>query len=751
MGRANVLAIMQKLFDGGTFQPSPALDCLRRSPLDSYAAKYACSGRRHLRWSPSAPLLPSMSAAGVSTLWFIGDSVLMQVAFMAACRARAESTSSHEAWAWARPHWAWLRNDKAAGGINCAGDPHHNRRVCFLTAVGHSGSPTIAQTISILMRKQLTARGDVAIVTPGAWRVDNASQHVTITSELLSLITSAQPTLPTIIYHEPLAAHFPTVDGWWQPGLGPSVQCAPLAHRTPPPAIAAVADLLRAARAVGSLDTRLAVMQGAWQWSAEYTDAHPGPQPDRGTSDCTHYCLSSGVADALVTAVAHQLHTLANSSTRAGRGGNDHGQEHDGRRLQEHKVHNFGLRGRTSGGHELGPVRGHDEEHGEQGGRQLRVHSTSGQRGGRRLRAIETAEGLGAPLLGLAPGSTATGGGSGYDSAVPSPSRAMFLTPGARAEWRDMDSSSKWAAPSQLPNESTIVTPRGGAPQLALCLFGVAGVVQGKAAQQLGLSTRAVFAAADSHIAHVLEPAERRGWHTSVFAHSWAGNSSRISAAVEFAYGARLAGAMHEPFGRYTSERVTSMLLSITASLRLARSHAATILAKPYDLVVLARHDVYFFRDLTINGIDPNAFTTAAWCSWLDSEQRTPGRCGSLSHDPDVDGVLDLFFIGGQACASPAISHRPPPSPAISRHLPPSPAISHMCSPAPLEPSLPSVCMSVCRCCLSMPSARCSSLACSAFSGTTPLISSPIASRLQEASPDISTARWPTLSSRAIS
>jgi hypothetical protein len=175
-------------------------------------------------------------------------------------------------------------------------------------------------------------------------------------------------------------------------------------------------------------------------------------------------------------------------------------------------------------------------------------------------------------------------------------------------------------------------------------------VQHGKAALQHGLSVRAVFAAADSHVRQVLEPVEARGWSVSVFAHSWAGNGSKIALAVDRVYGSRFAGSKHERFGLYTMERVTSMLLSITTSLRLARSHASRLLHAPFHLVLLARHDLYFFQTLELEAVDPAAVTTPAWCGWQVSKEDSEGRgkgCAKLMPNAE-DGILDLFFLGGQ-------------------------------------------------------------------------------------------------------
>ena len=251
---------------------------------------------------------------------------------------------------------------------------------------------------------------------------------------------------------------------------------------------------------------------------------------------------------------------------------------------------------------------------------------------GRQLRATDSIAALGAPLLGLIP------------SAGSSPSeKARFITNG-HSRWLTVDRVAAWRAGARSSAQAP-TTQR----QLAFCLFGVAGVEHGKA-ELRQLSVKAVFAAADSHVRHVLEPIEQQGWSSVVFAHSWAGNGTKIALAVDMAYGNRMAASRHEMFGLYTSERVTSMLLSITTSLRLARNHAARLLHRPFDLVMLARHDVYFFRPLELGQIDSSTFMTAPWCVWQNGVQqgKPPGRCGELQLDPDVHGVLDLFFLGGQ-------------------------------------------------------------------------------------------------------
>ena len=554
--------------------PSSCLSTSRQGTLSAferYATKYACNGRQRKQWLPAAPcdapneLLPALRSNNIRTLWFLGDSVLMQMAFAAGCRARhAESGVGSSTWS--RPSWAFFNNEKAAGGINCVGDAQQQHRVCFLTTVGHHGSPTITQALKSLIALKQTRATDVAVVTPGAWRVENASRHRELVAELVSLVESSPSTLPRVVYQEPLAAHFPTAGGWWKPGLGEHARCSPLSSQRPPPAIRAVADVLEQAALPPS---RLAVLH-SWAWSAGLSDMHMGVVPGKAL-DCTHYCLSGGVADGLLDALMHLLQQKA-SSESAGVGA------------------------------PIAP--------------------------GRRLKAMDSMDALGAPLVGVVPSATSAG----------APRIARFTSPDGHSSNIDMDHGMHIA---KQPKVQVALRPR----RLALCLFGVAGVQHGKAALQHGLSTRAVFAAADSHVRQVLEPAEARGWSTSVFAHSWAGNGSRIALAVDSAYGSRFAGSRHDRFGLYTMERVTSMLLSITTSLRLARSHASRLLHAPFHLVLLARHDVYFFQPLDLEAVDPAVFTTPAWCAWVKEEGKTD--CGKLTADSE-EGVLDLFFMGGQ-------------------------------------------------------------------------------------------------------
>jgi hypothetical protein len=558
------------------------------------------------------PLEEVAAAAGARTLWFIGDSVLAQVAFVAGCRVVRRDR-------WSRPHWAFVRNTKAAGGTNClagAGGAGGLRRICEVRAVGHEHAtnelPTAAMALRSLAERSLTSSSDVAVVTTGALQAENASHHLTFVRELAELAATATPHLPRLVYVEPLAAHFETVDGYWRADLM-ATACVPLRRTSLPPALEMARSLLDGAALPAS---RFVRVPHVWEWSAPLAAAHVGYRAASGLTDCTHYCLGSGVAGAVLDAIAGAVldkwggtaarppagdrtmgHVIGHAPQRIASGGAAAGPRGSGGTAA-------GPRG--SGGTAAGP-------RGRRGARRDAPQLTKGEHTGGAAtepsdvggdgRSIDALEGLGAPLLGVLPS-------------------ADLMLPAARLPpSRARPSAGPWAKPPPPgPRWRPTALGRAGQKRLAVCMFGVAGVREGKAGRQSGLSTLAVYGAVESHITHVLEPAEARGaFSASVFAHSWAGPGSKIAAAVDHAYGARwLVASSHEHM--LTNERVASMLLSATASLRLARDHSAHAIHAPYDLTLLMRHDVYFFRHLPLTAVQPHAVTLTAWCAWNTSQ-----------------------------------------------------------------------------------------------------------------------------------
>ena len=313
----------------GTWQvdTAPAACDAGHSAFDVYSAMYRCPLRARRRWVATCDheavhdrgsLVKAMAAAGVDTLWFVGESMLSQVAFAAACRARVAGNGL--GWHWERPSWAFTTSAQG-GGAHCANSSTDvsgsRRRICFLTA-GAGSSLTTAQALRVLASRRLSRITDVAVVKPGAYQVENASRHAALAAELVDLLRAPPERLPRVLFLEAPASHFGTRDGWWQPHLKED-HCWPLPPHPPLPAAFAVSSsVLRAARLPPS---RFVHVDGVWRFSVALVDAHPGlvnrtnaggrsvesRRAVRQVLDCTHFCLESGVSDALVDAVEAQL------------------------------------------------------------------------------------------------------------------------------------------------------------------------------------------------------------------------------------------------------------------------------------------------------------------------------------------------------------------------------------------------------------------------------------------------------------
>ena len=175
--------------------------------------------------------------------------------------------------------------------------------------------------------------------------------------------------------------------------------------------------------------------------------------------------------------------------------------------------------------------------------------------------------------------------------------------------------------------------------------------------RELKLSSDSILQSADTHIRHLLRPAEEAGWSTAIFAHSWSGGDAALQRAIGQAYGDRLLAARHDRLGELTMERVSSLVLSVVGSLELARAHAARG-GFAYDLIFAARHDLFLHERINLSRVDPAALTTALWCRHPAGEDKVAtygtgaldrdNSCGALSLPAYSFGVADYFFIGGQ-------------------------------------------------------------------------------------------------------
>jgi hypothetical protein len=174
---------------------------------------------------------------------------------------------------------------------------------------------------------------------------------------------------------------------------------------------------------------------------------------------------------------------------------------------------------------------------------------------------------------------------------------------------------------------------------VALCLFGVPGVAQGKAGL-LHTSTAALSGAAQSHVSFLARSVEDQGSVFSIYSHSW-----NVSAVVDVpailatTYGRRLRQILHQRLE--VLNHVTSIVRSMTRSLLLARDDAADKL-EHHDIILLMRHATYWVQPLDLC-LDPTVLTVATWVQAGSKETSTPTPC---VEPHSLDGVADLWFAG---------------------------------------------------------------------------------------------------------
>ena len=270
------------------------------------------------------PLQHALSAAN-ATLWLLGDSIMSHTAMVAACtgsRASPDVAAGKSANRWhfvpkwrrsfyGGEKWAWRR--QGGHGIehvttSCS---DFGGRVCYVAAGTLRGRapPTVFSALTRLFALDVIAPEDIIVVNEGAWfyaQDSNSSdavpplahkvtEHV---GELLAVLANrtalahrSNATMPRIIWRETFAQHFATHDGLY---LNPKTASTPatcVAVAKKPRVIADLADTLRASSDfLGFLPT--------WRLTQTLEDEH---------TDCTHYCLDSGVHDAVLDAVAFEL------------------------------------------------------------------------------------------------------------------------------------------------------------------------------------------------------------------------------------------------------------------------------------------------------------------------------------------------------------------------------------------------------------------------------------------------------------
>ena len=157
-----------------------------------------------------------------------------------------------------------------------------------------------------------TTANDVAIVNTGAWymghgeRADTA--HLQEVQGFAALMSRKLPRMPRVIWRETYASHFDSTDGVFQStaltrsGIRPT--CTEWNGWEKPRVLQRVHRLLRASEGVELLPL--------WEATRDLAALHA--QTDAlhyntgDAADCLHFCLFSGIEDAVMDAVAETLH-----------------------------------------------------------------------------------------------------------------------------------------------------------------------------------------------------------------------------------------------------------------------------------------------------------------------------------------------------------------------------------------------------------------------------------------------------------
>lgn len=236
------------------------------------------------------------------------------------------------------------------------------------------------------------------------------------------------------------------------------------------------------------------------------------------------------------------------------------------------------------------------------------------------------------------------------------------------------NSTAEWLT-HHIPANLTKPKPMHVVRVFKLCLFGVPGVRRGKAgsAERFSNKTRspakitqndiAAREAAENTLRFIVDPAERAGVMVEVYVHAWlsAGSTSSIALAIDSTFSWRLRRSLYEPYRKDKSHHVLSMLESIRMVLQAASPLA---LDTPFtELVLLMRHDCYWFREVDILGslsFEPEGVLyTALWCEsellpWCQRIRRHHRNHGmgnaTVACAPlvltEYRGVTDYFMLG---------------------------------------------------------------------------------------------------------
>jgi hypothetical protein len=323
------------------------------SAFESGGIRHACTLQQQDRPPQAAPneslgrllqarlaYLLALAAESTRTIWFLGDSVTLAQAFLLSCRMSklcSFGLSFHDGSTsmWHRPGWMWRednRDTKNGRSAHCSlfliraaraptqtqeANLSSTMRLCYIPAGPRASfTETVAGALERLAHLNQTSSQDIAVLNDGSWYLNQngaADQaHLQAVREVVELFNRwrSQEQLPTLIWRETLATHFPSSQGLYKPpGWPVKENCMPLSSFSPPQVLANVSQLIIAAK--------LRFVH-AWHKTRPLHAHHDRKAIVAKSLDCLHYCLFTGGSDGVLEETVKEIvRAWSTSSKRA--------------------------------------------------------------------------------------------------------------------------------------------------------------------------------------------------------------------------------------------------------------------------------------------------------------------------------------------------------------------------------------------------------------------------------------------------
>jgi hypothetical protein len=196
-------------------------------------------------------------------------------------------------------------------------------------------------------------------------------------------------------------------------------------------------------------------------------------------------------------------------------------------------------------------------------------------------------------------------------------------------------------------------------PRIALCLFGLAGTLQtNKMTRMVKSEVRTARIAHETIWSHFVEANYQAGVETvDVFVHSW--HEQNDGQKIDALWGPRLVSSQHERQQKFAdmkcsnhvdkhgkkkslSGAVASTVTSMHRALALKSKHEAMVLKARYDVVMVARHDLFLLRAFPVTHLDPCKLWVGDFCN--PTHLLTP-QCVGWDIQPRTEAIFHGAII----------------------------------------------------------------------------------------------------------